>query len=637
MSLKELAQESQFDRFLTALSAVMEKTLRIIYGERLTVHVAEIGIAPAWSLISKRECYINKSNQDAMAPYDETTANIMGLLYHEVSHLMWTPSGNSTDSGKPAFLNRLYTELNILSLDYDLALRLWNILEDKRIEGNFVRRYPPARSFFAIPVLNYILNDKSEMDSTYIVLSGRQWIDSNLYDETRKAAEHLRGPAWTEALDRLVMEYMQMSTLDVFSDVQRVARLINQLRMLCVDAGKHPISMHSCVANNSSSTGKIVARSDGKNADTHSDKGLSNEDLEDLAEMGKSSDDPAQGNGEGEDTSPDSSSAASEDSSDGGSTGTTSTNKASAAALSRARTALSKASSEVKDEAHKASATANRLAECGDSEQPSSVCAIWRTEVRDVTADMLTVSRRISTQLSDIRNAAAPEWLKSEPVGKLNVYRAFDEESEDMNIFDRYDEGQDDDMRAHISFGIDLSSSMDHGPSSEPPFVGAAKALWILENAFKAVDHDFDAYGYDDAFQRLDERHNRSSYYVRRPRGSTRPDGMIVDMITRSAASSSLDKLIVILTDGSWSVTTPEEEKRYVKMFDTFREVGGYSMLFMYKSNEHYRMQALFDRKIVDEKHPYGVDEWHYIDSVQDIVPATGNFVKQLMAKHLAR
>jgi hypothetical protein len=209
-----------------------------------------------------------------------------------------------------------------------------------------------------------------------------------------------------------------------------------------------------------------------------------------------------------------------------------------------------------------------------------------------------------------------------------------------LDVFDLFDEGTEDEMRCHVMFGIDQSFSMytrkDHEATGDKPYMAAARVAWIMREAFGRLDHVVDTYGYDDKFQRLDEPHRRTHFPVRSPSGSTSPLSMLKSMTRMSLAKRDVtDRLLVVLTDGSWGVNDHADHEEYAEVVRAFRKDGGTAILFALESNEIGMFTMQMERGIISEDEPYGFTEWHLISEPMDLVEPVRRFVKQLMTSHL--
>jgi hypothetical protein len=237
---------------------------------------------------------------------------------------------------------------------------------------------------------------------------------------------------------------------------------------------------------------------------------------------------------------------------------------------------------------------------------------------------MKNASRRIAQKLEEIRTQASPEWLRGESAGRLNLFREvlYGEDRDD--VFDLWDEGVEDEMKAHVNLCLDMSSSMERLTDQ------SGQMLWTLRDAFERVDHTVDIYGFGSNYQRLDERHSRITYPNRVPQGGTAPLAMLKDVVQRSTGMKDVrDRLIVAITDGVW------HRDQYETLMDEWRRMGGMSMLFLIGSDTS--MQRSIEGGLIHPTQPFGFDEWIQINTPLDCVKPIEKFVQRTMQAHLTR
>jgi len=84
----------------------------------------------------------------------EAVMSLLGLDYHEVSHLLFSPAAE----GSP-LSTRIKTRAKQRDTHYSRLFSLCNIFEDARIEALFIKRYPAAAPYFARLVAEHIVED----------------------------------------------------------------------------------------------------------------------------------------------------------------------------------------------------------------------------------------------------------------------------------------------------------------------------------------------------------------------------------------------------------------------------------------------------------------------------------------------
>lgn len=132
---------------LRLLSSVFNKIDRIMLMDRKVgvnfVH-EPTNHKPGWSLYPN--IFINAAQfQNLGNP--RTLVQLLGLNYHELGHLMFTPRNTGSWIG---------TDLH----------RAWNILEDQRMESFFTAQYQPAGKYFTEMVVRFMVDDEATWESS---------------------------------------------------------------------------------------------------------------------------------------------------------------------------------------------------------------------------------------------------------------------------------------------------------------------------------------------------------------------------------------------------------------------------------------------------------------------------------------
>ncbi len=156
----------RLSRYFTRVNSAL--TFRNISVE---VKHAEIN-APAWSgandiVLNSR--LINDFNNGV------SVANLRGLNFHELSHIMFTPRNGS----------EIVTWVN-----ENKYRNAFNALEDQRIETLFTARFPSTKDWFIVTVLTYFVNDEATFATSYPLLRGRRYLPLDVRIASREAFAH---------------------------------------------------------------------------------------------------------------------------------------------------------------------------------------------------------------------------------------------------------------------------------------------------------------------------------------------------------------------------------------------------------------------------------------------------------------
>jgi hypothetical protein len=183
MTVDLVAQDRRAQR-LRLLGSVFNKINRIMMRDRkIEVLFTESAIPyPGWS--SYPSIFINTRHFSDMGN-PRTMVQLLGLNYHELGHLMFTPRGlfhvdrkrqGSDKDGSPIFVD----------MDPILPLELkhaWNILEDQRMESLFTAEYKPAGKYFTELMVRFMVDDQSTWTSAFALTYGRSYLPLEIRQE----------------------------------------------------------------------------------------------------------------------------------------------------------------------------------------------------------------------------------------------------------------------------------------------------------------------------------------------------------------------------------------------------------------------------------------------------------------------
>lgn len=165
---------------LRSLANVFTKTNRILTGDRsIKVSVLDAATIEALPFINVKDdmpglsyypnIWLNASAFDEIQK-TSTLVGLLGLNYHELSHLMFTPRGFKTWLGQ-----------NMVTTDLVLA---YSILEDQRIESFFTALYEPAGKFFTETFVRFVMTDDDQYWPIMFLFSyGRGFLPLEIREE----------------------------------------------------------------------------------------------------------------------------------------------------------------------------------------------------------------------------------------------------------------------------------------------------------------------------------------------------------------------------------------------------------------------------------------------------------------------
>jgi len=163
--------------------------------------------------------------------------------------------------------------------------------------------------------------------------------------------------------------------------------------------------------------------------------------------------------------------------------------------------------------------------------------------------------RDIGDALLDLKDDSEPGWLKRTDSGRLNVRRLLGGSDAD-ELFDRYEPGMMDASELELVLLLDVSSSMNG------KLTALGEATWAIRQAVDDLEGRCTVFTYDsgphrvlaDASARPDGR-----MFVPQALGGTAPLTALTEAFRLIAGSDAKNRLVVILTDGSWTGTTQSE------------------------------------------------------------------------------
>lgn len=131
-----------------------------------------------------------------------------GLNYHELSHILYSPASSTN--------------------------KIWNTLEDGRIENIFVRKYPSAKTYFEETVLRLIIERQKAggpraMPEDFLLLYHRRtYLDRPYHKPFEKLFEQKYGTERTEQAKRILDDYLLVPGKTA-EDVAKMRALVDEL------------------------------------------------------------------------------------------------------------------------------------------------------------------------------------------------------------------------------------------------------------------------------------------------------------------------------------------------------------------------------------------------------------------------
>lgn len=578
-----------------ALRATLEKTNRILMGDRkIRVHIgteenytSTIGGVPYPGCPSWTDGKNIHFNQDVLSMYRRSNkpgkknrydyhASILGLNYHELSHVLYTPP-QDTWLGRRVMTRGLGNE--------------YNILEDQRIESFFAARYSNAAKYFVLPILRH-LYDASDRSMCHIVTYGRRYLPKRIRDLFEKSfIEHLESKFsqhdaknFKEEIESVIDQYRTLPLSNNSKQQERALSLIEQFHQLMesIYGSQGSTKLSQDMGGNSSPHDSGCSNGTNRSQSSSSvEKGSNSKETAKLVEQQTEEQDKEEQEedeeGEGEDSNQveegggeqesDNSSGESQQDSENESEDTTSNSG-------------SKGVSTDNHDANEGTTTEedieNALQEVQESFENDSTISqevdnIERTiryretsmlesehgvgdKTFNVTSDMRSLSNRIEKQLKGLMDDVSPGWMYGESEGRINVSRYLQSEHGDDDYWDKWDEGREQDTGCEIYIGVDSSASMEDYSN----YIHAQRTLWIIKRACDSINISTTVteFGDPEKFRVVygqNDRVSANQYNISYPyHSTTRPNEMIELASNVMDQSKKSVKLFIVITDGVW-------------------------------------------------------------------------------------
>ena len=595
------------------LAASLMKTDRILTGRRdVTVKMRttrETGIsAPGFS--NGRDITIHRDLFDNIGDAI-TLVEIMGLNYHELSHILMTPRNHT------AFRSAVMSEKMGMA---------FNALEDQRIETQFVATYSAAAKYFTQMVIKFYVEDQESWPLAHILTHGRRFLPLEIR-EAFKERFVLKGTHDEKRVEEIIDEYRLMDLSDADSDGSlrtTALSLIREFHKILVRAqqaaqqqlpnpfGADDDGQKGCGSQQQGTTDREESRKakeraeekaaeqdeqeqDGEDGSGFWDDVEDEEDNDEEAdESASEGDDDEEGSGSGDgDEEDEDESGDSDGEGEGGDDDEDSDSPSSSRGSGSSSDGDDDGDGEDGDDDGDAGVGGKQHGNGGDpatddeiedilkeilngimnSDQVKGDIRQMQNAINDpdafdldekirhgyeetASAEITSASVKVERELRRLFAEVEPGWKYGSDTGRLNVTRAMS--SDDFeDVFDEWDEGREQATGIEVVLCIDTSGSM-----GGYEIQAACNALWILKRAFDSVDATVSVMSFDVVTRTLFGRHDKIDRhkipYYGANGSDTRPAQSIRNARRILSQSEKPNKLFAILTDGQWSATNSE-------------------------------------------------------------------------------
>lgn len=225
--------------------------------------------------------------------------------------------------------------------------------------------------------------------------------------------------------------------------------------------------------------------------------------------------------------------------------------------------------------------------------------------------------------LDDLRVDLEPVWRGQQPTGHLNIRDAMSAQSGDLDIFDVWEEGSEEEASTEIVILLDLSPSMDR----IMPI--ASRAMWMLKRAFDEARITTTVLGYADNWSVLYQPHDKARKDMVRmfpyEGMGTTPDGALAQAKEILRGSRATNRILVSITDGVWRLT--DEIRRAVL---GIKSLPGGQTVMINIDGDNRGLQRVTEMKLGDHKLCYH-QKGHYLGKIEHIVPIVEALVTDIM------
>ena len=615
-------EEDRIKSRMNSLAASLAKTDRILTGRRdVTVRMLTTketglkvpGFSDGQNITIHRDLFTNIG--DAI-----TLVKIMGLNYHELSHIIMTPR------------NRTVFRKAVMAEKLGYA---FNALEDQRIETQFVAMYSAAAKYFTEMVIEFYVNKQEAWKLAHLLTHGRRFLPLEIR-EAFKERFILSGTTDETRAEEIIDEYRHLDLADADNDPTlrtTALSLIREYHKILMRAqrkaqedlpnpfGADDDGKQGCGAQQEGITDKQLSRQakskaeeksaeqDEQEQDGEDGSGFW-EDVEDEEdednEDGSASDAGEDGEEDGEEDSGDGSDMA-DGESDSGEFGEDGDedgegDESDEAGSEGGQGSSSDGGEEDGDDADGDDSDSDDSdAGVGGTQHGNGGAASSDDEIQEILNEILngvmnssqvqgdirqmqnaindpnafdldervrpssafpadvaatSASVKVERELRRLYSEVEPGWKYGSDTGRLNVNRAMT--SDDFeDVFDEWDEGREQSTGIEVVISLDTSGSM-----GGQEILDACKALWILKRAMDSVDATVSVMSFDvltkTLFGRNDKVHRAEIPFYSADGADTCPAQSIRNARRILSQTDKPNKLFVIITDGGWSATNYE-------------------------------------------------------------------------------
>ena len=539
---------------------------------------------------------------------------LRGINLHELSHILYSPRKGSVAWNEVLLIDKgrsIAGKSTIIS-----AMKVFNLLEDQRIETLFSATYRNSVLYFQATITDLILSDKNTPPHLiHLWVHGRRYVDKSIRSLARQVFQAHYGVTdshladWDKAIDDYKLAVFPKNGRDIAKQIEKFLYYwdlyisptnqspINHGGNADYQTGNHNERTIGSPSTQLQKDAQAKAKEELENEKFKVEDGEGNEDGEDGEDgegqpnsVGKSPPDSHDSSGQRQntpngDTSNNSSSGNGEEDEDeddffyhDGSPSAilAKQEREKLARIKRDTTGLFEALS---DSLVQTSEQANvevlkTLTQVVKTAKARQLDSLFR-DVEEPTAQVpvpkvyKTVSRNISDAVIRLRADKEAQWLKGTPTGRVNIDRVMQSEAtdSDIDVFDSWQDSGDDSPNVELVILLDQSSSMNTSvPSSmsnglcHTVMDEASASVWAIKSACYDNDIPCTVIGYSGSndtavLYRADDSVNRSTFGTFVHKSSTHPYWAISIATKILKESEATNRILVSITDGDWGTS----------------------------------------------------------------------------------
>jgi hypothetical protein len=451
----------------------------------------------------------------------EDIVKVIGVDYHELGHIIVTPRQNSE-----------FTRM-LLKREKDESLyglyRVFNMLEDQRLETFMVGMYPATVDYFVLMFMEYLTGKPEQWEYNHLLAHGRRYLPDDIRKEFRarfKGSDKIakEGEEIIDAFRFMVIDRNPAERKRAVDLVVRFYHVIRQLRQ-----EKDAQDQGDPSGNAQEHTDKPMV--DGKAASTAEQESASEwaeffeSEEQEGAEGGEQGGSEGSGNGSGD-------------------IGSGTMSKPS---LQKALQAMRKEIIKSED-VQGAIQNTRGILQRGDGKTDNLLPQAGR-QYKPIDNDMRLMANRTGKVFEELRADLDPGWHKYQSSGRINIARAMRGDEIDT-VFDVWDEGIQDAADIECVILTDYSTSMRSHMDK------VSQGMWVLKKSMEEVDAQTTVLGFSDTSIQVysnEEKVLPDKYLTLGVEGGTDIIGCLEQAIRILGTTTRHHKLLLVLTDGDWN------------------------------------------------------------------------------------